>query len=246
MSRFTSLTVIIPAYNEGPRISKVVQDSLDVIRRCADRGDILLIDDGSQDDTRTVLQSLSQSHPEVKWSSHARNKGFGSTLKELLLTAPGDWVAFLPGDGQIPPQEILKMAHHANGFDLLIGCRRPRQDPWKRRLMSWLYNVWVSVIAGQRLVDVDGALLIRRPVLDGLVLNSEGLFIQGELCAKTRLRGFKIGEVVISHRHREGGRPVAIHWKSLFQTYQDTARFLLRDRWVALSARRAKKEQELR
>lgn len=91
--------------------------------------------------------------------------------------------------------------------------------------MSWLYNAWVSVMVRQRLADVDGALLIRRAILETLPWRTESLFIQGELCAQAYRKGFRIGQVTIVHRPREGGSSRAVHWASVWSAMQEMARF---------------------
>jgi glycosyltransferase involved in cell wall biosynthesis len=221
----SSLTIAIPAFNEAAHVAAVVEDSLAALAACTTRGEVLVLDDGSTDGTLDIIQSLAKDHADVRWLSHQSNLGFPRSLRDLLRDARGDWVAFIPADGQIPPAEILKLVTRVAAYDIVIGRRWPRQDSWKRRWMARLYNASVSVIVRQRLTDVDGPFLIRRAILDGLPWRTESLFIQAELCAQARLQGFNIAQVTIAHRPRTGGTSRAVHWGSVWSALRDMARY---------------------
>ena len=221
----SSLTIAIPAFNEAPRVAAVVTDSLAALAACATRGEVLVLDDGSTDGTLDIIQSLAKNNSEVRSLFHKSNLGFPHSLRELLRHARGDWVAFIPADGQISPAEVLKLVARVTAHDIVIGRRWPRRDSWKRRWMARLYNAGVSVIIRQRLTDVDGPFLIRRAILDGLPWRTESLFIQAELCAQARLHGFTITQVTIAHRPRAGGASRAVHWGSVWSALRDMARY---------------------
>ena len=220
-----SLTIAIPAFNEASHLGPVVSDSLKVMAACATSGEVVVLDDGSTDGTLDLVQSLARDHPDLRWLAHGRNLGFPRSFRELLFDARGDWVAFVPGDGQIPPEEVLKLVAQAPTYDVVIGRRWPRQDSWKRRAMAWLYNVGVSLIVRQRLTDVDGPVLIRRAILDVVPWRSESLFIQAELYAQARVHGFRVTQVTIAHCPRVGGGSRAVRWGSVWSALRDMARY---------------------
>src|SRR3954454_4317293 len=109
-----TLSVVIPAYNEAAGIHRVLA------RVCADYPDaeIIVVDDGSMDDTGDQLADL-----PVRVIRHPYNKGNGASVKTGLRAARGDYVLLLDADGQQEPADIAKLLTHTGVYDLIVGAR---------------------------------------------------------------------------------------------------------------------------
>lgn len=219
----TVLTISIPAYNDAPSIAAVTRDAVSAAAACTPDYEILLINDGSQDNTQEVIDELCRTTPRLRALRHPRNLGFGPTIRECYLEARSDWVVFLPGDGQIPPAAVQTLFPHTRDYDLVLAYRRDRRDPINRRFTSWCYNRLVSLVAGRRIHDVNGTALVRRTLLDSVSLTAESAFVHAEIALKAMAAGARFREVEIEHRPREHGSGSGNKLGVIASTFRDLA-----------------------
>ena len=206
--RLSSLTIAIPAYNEEAALAAVLEQSARVAGAVADRWEILVIDDGSRDRTPEIIQGFAAKCPQLRTVRHERNMGICQTIREVLTMPRLDWAFFIPGDGQVPAEEIHKLLPYADRYDLVYGWRKDRADPFRRRVGTWIYNLLVSLSLRRRIHDVDSVALYRADLLRGLDLNAKTSYIHAEFLAKALGRGLRHIEVPIGHRPRIGGQPL--------------------------------------
>jgi glycosyltransferase involved in cell wall biosynthesis len=223
----SALTISIPAYNDAPTIRSVVEQSLAAAAACCAEAEVLVINDGSRDDTAAVVEKLCRELPGVQAIHHPRNLGFGPTIRKAYLHPRSDWVVFLPGDGQIPPSAIATLWAAKEGFDLVLARRRDRRDPLNRRLVSWCYNRLVSVVAGARIHDVNGTALVRREVLERIRLESHSAFVHAELVLKALCAGARYCEREIDHLPRVHGAGSGNRLDVVWGTFKDLLRYWL-------------------
>lgn len=167
------LSIIMPAFNLGSVIAanlKTVQSTFSGHIPF----EIVVVDDGSSDATRTEIESAARNNPLIKPVVLARNKGKGTALKEGFEASRGNYILFLDADLDLPP------AQAANFFDLLekkqvdivIGCKRHPESivesyPWHRRVTSSVYFYLVKMLIGLPLRDTQtGIKLFKREVLE--------------------------------------------------------------------------------
>ncbi|MGD9645642.1 MAG: glycosyltransferase family 2 protein [Pirellulales bacterium] len=228
----TSLTVSIPAYNDAPTLPAIVADSLALTAALGIPVEVLLIDDGSRDDTPAVCQTLADQSPRVRVLTHPENLGFGPTIREAYLVPRTEWVVFLPGDGQIPAAEIERLwqATESAGdrpYDLVLAVRAQRNDPWRRRFVSGCYNGMVSLVARRRIHDVNGTALVHRRLLRRIALEGRSAFIHAELVLEAMRAGANYREVTIAHRAREHGSGSGNRPRVIAATFRDLLRYAL-------------------
>jgi glycosyltransferase involved in cell wall biosynthesis len=221
------LTISVPAYNDAATIADVARESLKAARQCTDDFEVLLINDGSRDETGQIIEQLCQTTSRVRVIQHPRNLGFGPTIREAYLNPQSDWVVFLPGDGQIPPDQVEVLWRAVDGHDLIVARRKARQDPLNRKVTSWCYNRLVSLVAGQTIHDVNATALISRRQLRRLRLESNTAFVHAELVLKALAAGAKAREVEISHRARLFGSASGNKPGVVWATFKDLVRYSL-------------------
>lgn len=224
------LTISIPAYNDAESLPALVAEADATARQVTDDYEILIIEDGSKDDTRQVAEGLVAQNPRVRLVVHEVNLGFGPTIREAYLSPASEWVIFIPGDGQVPPGELVKLYRFTSDYDFIIGYRRLRADPFFRKFTSRVYNRLITRMAGRRIHDVNGSALVRRRALDHVDLRCDTAFIHAELLLEALRNGARLQEVRIDHRPREYGIASGNKVSVILGTIKDAIRYHFRRR----------------
>lgn len=160
------LSVVMPAYNEASRLATTVPRVLDYLRRHFERCELIVVDDGSCDETGALLASLAR--PELRVVSHPHNRGKGAATKTGILSSHGDWVLLTDADLSTPIEELAHLRAHSHTATVIVGSRAldgarvcPRQ-PLGRELLGKSYNVLLRLLRLTKLRDTQcGFKLIR-------------------------------------------------------------------------------------
>lgn len=200
------LSVVIPVYNEEENVEPLVQEIKAAVDPLEKRYEIVLVDDGSQDQTFAVLRRLHQRYPCLRVIRLKRNFGQTAALAAGLAHADGAVVVMMDGDGQNDPRDIpALLAELGRGSDLVCGWRHARRDPWlSRRLPSMLANRLISWATRVDLHDYGCTLkAMRKEVADSLRLYGE---MHRFIPAIAYERGARISELKVNHRPRLRGK----------------------------------------
>jgi glycosyltransferase involved in cell wall biosynthesis len=198
----TSISVVIPAYNDETTVGRLVSDVDCLLQELCTDYEIICINDGSKDNTLAVLQEKAKQIRHMKVIDHPINQGYGRTIRELYLSGGKDLVFSLPGDYQFAPKELLAMAQGLNSHDFVIGLRVKRNDPPRRKMQSNIYNMMLRMFYGISFKDVNSIKLFRREILNYFPLESETPFVDAELCIRAHKAGFSVVELPIEHLPR--------------------------------------------
>jgi glycosyltransferase involved in cell wall biosynthesis len=155
-------SVVIPAYNEGPAVGEVVQ----ALREAAAWHEILVVDDGSTDDTAAIAAAAG-----ATVIRHPYNKGNGASVKSGIRRAAGEYLLILDGDGQHKPEDACRLVAVLGDYDLVVGARDPStQASGRRRIGNALLNWIASYLAGREIPDLtSGFRAMRREYVRELV-----------------------------------------------------------------------------
>lgn len=209
MKKISELSIFFPFWNEEKNIERVVEDGLKVAPEVAEKWEILIIDDGSSDDTLKIANVLAAKHKNLKVISHNPNRGYGAALKEGLEKSEYKYVVFTDGDGQFDFAEVTKFVDQIESFDMVIGYRNKRRDQkiFKRLLLMNLLKIWDFVLFGFHFKDIDcGFKMFTRRAIDEISpLRSEGAMITTEILAKATRKKLKIAQVGVEHYPRQFG-----------------------------------------
>lgn len=210
------LSIVIPAYNEGARI----EHALDRVMACvAEQGwnaEVLVVDDGSTDDTAQIVQRWMQSHPRLHLVQNPGNKGKGYSVRNGLLQAAGEIVMFTDADLSAPMEEAERLiAAIHNGADVAIGSRwldRTRQtihQPLYRQFFGRCFNWITRTVMGLPFKDTQcgfkafrrsvAQVIFRLQTIERWGFDPEILFIAQKL-------GYEIREVPVTWGHDERSR----------------------------------------
>ncbi len=202
------LSVVIPVYNEVESLARLHEELSAVAADAGYELDIVLVDDGSTDDSWDAIAALAKRDPRVHGIRFRRNFGKAAALRAGFHAARGDLVMTLDADLQDDPREIPRFVAAlagtgANRLDVISGWKQIRHDPWHKVMPSRVFNWMVSRLTGVMLHDHNcGMKCYRREVLSEVRLYGELHRFVPVLAAA---RGFRVGELAIQHRARQFG-----------------------------------------
>ncbi len=225
MKRNYSVSIVFPAYNEEEIIEKTVETTFKAVKKMnLKKFEIIVVDDGSKDNTPKILSKLAKKHKGVlKILTHKKNLCYAKALKTGFKAAKYPLVFYTDADLQFDVSELPLLLGRAKDFDIVAGYRAKRHDAPHRLLISWAYNRFVNVLFSLNLKDVDCAFkLFSKKALDEIEIESTGFIVDLEILAKARKKGFLIGEVPVSHFERPLGTS-KVTSKLVFETISDIA-----------------------
>src|SRR5437660_2552171 len=189
-------------------MTTVIGKSITVLAGLAPDWEIVLVDDGSTDDTVGVARvAMGSASTRLRVLSHDSKRGYGITVGDGLRAARMDYVAFMDGDGQFDPADLQTLAGLIPSADLAAGWRQRRADPGYRLIIAGVFNILVRTLYGVRVRDIDcGLKLMRREVLDAAApLLARSALLNTELYFKSQRSGLRIQQVAVSHYPRVAG-----------------------------------------
>jgi len=212
----TSLSIVIPAYNEAESIA-VLHEEIKQI--CKDQGyiyEIIIIDDGSNDDTTKIVTNLSP----VTLIKFRKNYGQTSAFDAGIKQAGHEYIITMDGDGQNDPADIPGLIDYLqkNKLDVVSGWRKNRQDPILKKMISRVANSIRYLLIHDGIKDSGCSLKVyRRICFANINLFGE---MHRFIPALLKIKGFKIGEVEVNHRHRKSGTS-KYDWKRTLKGFVD-------------------------
>ena len=223
--RLPELSYFFPAHNEAANLRGLVEEALTTLPGLADRFEIVIVNDGSKDETQAIADELTAANPGVvRAVHHPTNLGYGAALRSGFAAARFDRLAFTDGDRQFKVADLGRLIERfrAGDTDAVVGFRIKRADPLVRTVYARLYRLANRIWFGLEVRDVDCACkLFSRASLEGVNVESGGAFFSAELLIKLRARGRRIAEVGVPHYPRTAGSPTGAKPSVVFRAVRD-------------------------
>lgn len=221
----TTLSVILPAFNEEGNIQRTVESARSVLPRLAERWEIIIVDDGSNDGTRSLCEQFVARYPEVKAIHHLENKGYGAALKSGILAAQHELIFFTDSDGQFDLGELEQLIRWSRDYDIVMGYRAKRQDPPHRLINALGWNILVRLVLGLKVRDIDCAFkLFHRAVFDRVQIRSVGAMVNTEILAQAKGFGMRMHEVEVTHFPRRYGSSSGANIRVIIKAFRELLR----------------------
>lgn len=203
----TSVSAFFPCYNDAPTIGGLVKTVSAALERCGVDYEVLVVDDGSADDSVEVLRRVEEENPRFRLVRHEVNRGYGGALRTGFAEAKKEWVFYTDGDGQYDPAEVEALILAATPqTDIVQGWKLSRGDEWYRMVIGRVYHHAMKLLFRLKVRDTDCDFrLIRRSLLDRVTLRHTSGVICVEMMRKFHDAGAHFDEVPVHHYQREHG-----------------------------------------
>ena len=241
-------SIVIPAYNEGQRITATLDKVLAYIGQQGLNAEVIVVDDGSRDETPAIVRGYAQRHPAVRLLQNPGNRGKGYSVRHGILEAGGDLLLFSDADLSSPIEEAAKLfAALAEGAEVAIGSRWLRSElqterqPFYRQLFGRVFNLHLRALLGLKFKDTQcgfkaftaraARTLFPRQKIERWGFDPELLFL-------ARKFGLPVREVAVKWAHDE--RTKISYLKDGLHMGMET----LRVRWYSLTGQYSREATE--
>lgn len=219
-----SFILVMPAYNEEGCIEKVVSSWMDVVRKNAG-SEMLVINDGSKDNTAKILNELTQKYPELK-VIHKKNEGYGPTILKCFdeaVKTKHKWVFQIDSDDQSLPEDFQKLWDRRTESNFIIGRRVDRRDPLMRVITSRLVTLLNLILFQVYISDANIPYrLINREYLGNILkVFPRNLFFPNMFMAVLAKKdGNALLDIPVNHKERTSGKTFMPQRKLLWLWYK--------------------------
>ncbi|PKN06779.1 MAG: hypothetical protein CVU73_15425 [Deltaproteobacteria bacterium HGW-Deltaproteobacteria-8] len=211
-----TLSIVIPAFNEAANIKATVDEVLKAIGGSFVDFELIIVNDGSADDTGRIIDELGAADPHVKPVHNEQNMGFGASYRRGVGLARMNYVGVFPGDNEIIGRSIARILALVGSADIIVPFTMNMEvRPYSRRLFSRLYTLIMNMVFTCELQYYNGPVIHRRDVLQATPINTSGFAFQSTLLVRLIRSGHSFIEVPMYLRPRLGGRSTALKLKNV-------------------------------
>jgi glycosyltransferase involved in cell wall biosynthesis len=219
----SSITVFLPAFNDEQSIAELITNALDTLSSLSDDFEVLVVNDGSSDSTREVLEELASRFSTLNVIHHERNRGYGAALRSGFTHASKELIFYTDGDGQYDVRELAVLYPLMTAsVSVVNGYKIKRSDSRFRVVVGAAYNWLARVLFKLPIRDVDCDFrLMRRQAVQQLDLVSSSGVICVELVRKLASAGCRFAEAPVHHYSRKHGRSQFFTFRRVGKTAVD-------------------------
>jgi len=216
--------VVVPAYNEARNLEEAVRDVVSAAAGFKDF-EVLIVNDGSTDDTGEIAARLARAVPHVTAIHHPRNLGFAAAYRTALTQARMSYVTFVPGDHEVAPESIRDIFAAVGSADLVIPYHAtPHKRARHRRLLTWVCTRQLNWLFGWRLRYYQGPTVYPTALAQALPATVSGFFFATEMLVEAVDAGYTWVEVGLIHQERAYGASKAVALSNVMNAQQTMLR----------------------
>ena len=222
------LSVIMPSLNEEENISGAIKDVLDAFDFFKIDGEILVINDGSTDQTQTLIEQKIKENPgRILIIRHEVPKGIGASFWEGVNEASGDAIVMLPGDNENNPREALRYYKLLEQVDMVIPFVFNKEvRSLFRNALSFVFRFIINTTFLVNFNYTNGTILYRKSILKELKTRSDGFFFQTDILVRSAKKGYLFAEVPYKLGARKKGKSKAVTFPSFFRVLKGYLRLV--------------------
>lgn len=202
------ISVVLPAFNEEENIEKQVLDITNYLKKKFIRYDIIIVNNGSKDHTKQLVQKLQKNNKHIKLINLSKNHGYGAGLRAGFKEAKKELIFYTDSDNQFNIKELRILLPLIKKYDIVCGYRKKRQDPQMRIFIASVYNLIINLVFHLNIRDIDCSFkLYKRKVFDTIKLTTDTGLIDAEILIKAKRAGFTIApQLPVTHYPRTLGK----------------------------------------
>jgi glycosyltransferase involved in cell wall biosynthesis len=221
-------SIIMPALNEEKNIGFAILNSLESIDQFGLSGELIVINDGSTDNTAALIKSYMERDPRVRLIIHPQPMGVGASFWDGVEQARGKFVVMLPGDNENDPMEILRYHALLESVDIVIPFvfNKEVRSPF-RNSISFIYQFIINTTFFVNFNYTNGTVLYRKALLDELEFRSASFFFQTDILVRLAKRNYLYAEVPYCLGSRSQWVSKAVSLSSLLKVIRGYLRLLL-------------------
>ncbi len=220
-----SISAFFPCFNEQAALEPLTRKMVAVLHKLTDDFEVIIVNDGSDDNTPVIADRLAKEIPQVRVVHHARNSGYGKALQSGFRAATKELVFYTDGDNQFDVEELADILPLIASCDIVSCYRLNRQDGPMRKLNAACWTRLVCFLFKMKLRDIDCAFkLYRRPIFDNMNLISTGALIDTEVLARATKKGCSIIQRGVHHYPRQAGNPTGAKLGVIFRAFRELFR----------------------
>jgi glycosyltransferase involved in cell wall biosynthesis len=217
-----SISVFFPCYNEQENVGRTVEKALEVMQQLNADFEVIIVDDGSSDDTGRIADEIAGHHGKVKVVHHQRNLGYGAALQSGFKASIKELVFYTDGDGQFDINEMPPLLALMEQYDIVSCYRLNRRDPIIRKINGWCWTWLVCLMFGLKIRDIDCAFkLYKREIFDKIELSSTGALIDAEILARAARKGYRITQKGVHHYPRTAGEQSGASLRVILRAFKE-------------------------
>ena len=202
----SGISLVLPAFNEEECIAQAVREAVNALDQLAIPFEVIVVNDGSSDSTASIIRTLATQDPRVRLIDLPINQGYGNALRAGFLASQMPLVSFTDSDCQFYLEDLRILVERSKHFPVVVGWRKDRQDPWRRKFLSRGFNILANTMVGTGVRDIDCALKIfHRDALLRILPTTGGFLVNTEMVVRARSLGLAVEEFPVRHRPRAGG-----------------------------------------
>lgn len=234
-----SLSVVMPAHDEEAAIATTVHSVVDALSKWVEDFEVIVVNDGSKDNTRTIVEEIVAEDSRVRIINHPVNQGYGAALVSGFEAITRELVFFMDSDGQFDIADLERFFPFIDEYDAVLGYRIDRQDRWLRKLNAWGWKMLVRLVFGLHVRDIDCAFkLYRACFFREHHLETRGAMINTEILYKFTRAGYTYTQLGVRHLPRRGGKATGAKPAVIARAFREM--FVFAHKWH----REERKEQE--
>ena len=223
-----SISLVLPAYNEAPNIEPMVAEATPALAANTTDYEIIVVDDGSADETAAITRRVMETHSHVRLVQHPVNQGFGAAVFSGFTSAEKDWIFYTDADRQFVLSELECFVPYMEEADLIAGYRAPRRDPVLRVFYGKGWSALCTLLFGYTVRDVDcGFKLFRREIIQNLApqIASRGATFSIEWLVRAKRAGYRFVELPVTHRPRVAGSQTGANINVIVRAFRELVQF---------------------
>ncbi len=217
-----SISVFFPCYNEQENVGRTTENALMVLEKLGTDFEVIIVNDGSSDDTSRIADDIAGRDERVKAVNHPRNLGYGAALQSGFKAATKELVFYTDGDGQFDISEMPPLLELMEDYDIVSAYRLDRKDSVVRKVNGWCWTKLVCLLFGLKIRDIDCAFkLYKREIFDNIELSSTGALIDTEILARATRRGYSIAQRGVHHYPRTSGEQTGANLRVILRAFKE-------------------------